>query len=272
MSTRSDVRRRAGSMKRQDSFSPAASLLALGKGMWLTLKHFLVRPSVTVAYPYDKSIPPSRAHGRHILNRYEGGLEKCIGCELCAGACPADAILVIGAENPPEAPVSPGERYGAVYQINMLRCIFCGLCVEACPTDAITMTTFFEMTDFTRQGLIYSKQDLLTHPPDLERERFGYRGTPGMLPVGTNEQPGMGSLRGTGAQGDVRGGGGSPDTGRPEGAAKVPVVWLPGDMWRGASDSDVASGPGDMPESPSAGEVDRPDTGTDRTTAGGAST
>lgn len=196
------------------------SLTALAKGMWITLKHFLLRPEVTISYPEQKRVPPSRMHGRHILNRYEGGLEKCIGCELCAGACPADAILVVGAENPPESPISPGERYGAVYQINMLRCIFCGLCVEACPTDAITMTTFFEMTDYTRQGLIYDKADLLTHPPDLERQRFSYRGTPGMLPVGTNEQPGLGVLHETDEVPQ-----------RPD----VPVVWLPESTWRGPS-------------------------------------
>ncbi|HVL80898.1 MAG TPA: NADH-quinone oxidoreductase subunit NuoI [Actinomycetota bacterium] len=191
--------------------------------MWVTLKHMLVRRDVTVPYPYRKREPFTRAHGRHILNRYDDGLEKCIGCELCAGACPADAILVIGAQNPPDNPVSPGERYAAVYQINMLRCIFCGLCVEACPTDAITMTTFFEMTDASRQRLIYDKEDLLTPPPDLERERFGYRGDPMMVPVGTNEQPGIGSLRG-----DLEG--------NSEDNPEVPVVWLPQETWRGAQE------------------------------------
>ena len=44
----------------------------------------------TVTVPYVKDSGPKREkterfHGRHVLNRYEDGMEKCIGCELCAG-------------------------------------------------------------------------------------------------------------------------------------------------------------------------------------------
>src|SRR5688572_32602159 len=69
-------------------------------------------PRVTTEYPKQKREKPERHHGRHVLNRYEDGMEKCIGCELCAGVCPARCIYVRGADNPPDAPVSPGERYG----------------------------------------------------------------------------------------------------------------------------------------------------------------
>ena len=55
----------------------------------------------------EKAPKPERLHGRHVLNRYEDGMEKCIGCELCAGVCPAKCIYVRGADNPPEDPRSP---------------------------------------------------------------------------------------------------------------------------------------------------------------------
>ena len=119
---------------------------------------------LTTRYPKEMREKPQRFHGRHVLNRYPDGMEKCIGCELCAGACPARCIYVRGADNPPEAPVSPGERFGFVYEINMLRCIFCGLCVEACPTEAITMTHLFEMSTTSRQDAIYTKGELLMNP------------------------------------------------------------------------------------------------------------
>jgi NADH-quinone oxidoreductase subunit I len=110
----------------------------------------------------DEKIPkPERLHGRHVLNRYEDGMEKCIGCELCAGVCPAKCIHVRGADNDPQNPTSPGERFGFVYEINYLRCIHCDLCVEACPTEAITESKLFEFSFTNRRDAIYTKAELV---------------------------------------------------------------------------------------------------------------
>ena len=127
-------------------------------GLRVTLRRWAGRGSPP-STRRSTEVKPQRFHGRHVLNRYPDGMEKCIGCELCAGACPARCIYVRGADNPPDAPVSPGERYGYIYEINMLRCIFCGLCVEACPTEAITMSQLFEMSTTNRDDAIYTRDD-----------------------------------------------------------------------------------------------------------------
>ena len=138
-------------------------------GFWVTINKTFNKRSqsgkvVTSQYVKDeggKYERPVRRHGRHVLNRYEDGMEKCIGCELCAGVCPARCIYVRGQDNDPTDPVSPGERFGFIYEINYLRCIHCDLCVEACPTEAITETKLFEFSFRNRQDGIYTKAELV---------------------------------------------------------------------------------------------------------------
>ncbi|MEO9181460.1 MAG: NADH-quinone oxidoreductase subunit NuoI, partial [Acidimicrobiales bacterium] len=137
-----------------------SSPLSFFAGFKLTLQH-IARPTVTTSYPQNKRPKQPRQHGRHVLSRYEDGMEKCIGCELCAGVCPAKCIYVRGLDNPPDHPVSPGERYGYIYEINYLRCIHCDLCVEVCPTQAITESKMFEFSFTNRSDAIYTKAELL---------------------------------------------------------------------------------------------------------------
>jgi NADH-quinone oxidoreductase subunit I len=132
-------------------------------GFAVTLRQIFKKP-VTQQYPeYKRPLYP-RFRGRHMLQRHHNGLEKCVGCSLCAAACPADCIRVVPAENDPENRVSPGERYARIYEINMSRCIFCGYCEIACPFDAITLGNEFELSEYSRDDLIYTK-DMLLAPP-----------------------------------------------------------------------------------------------------------
>ena len=158
-----------------------SGLLKMPVGFTTVFKTFFRKP-VTLQYPEQKKAMSARFRGRHHLKRYDDGLEKCIGCALCAAACPADAIYVEAAENTNAQRFSPGERYAKTYEINMLRCIFCGYCEDACPTNAIILEPIEFPTGYTREGMIYTK-DML-----LEKPAAGGTDTPQVTPPGKFER------------------------------------------------------------------------------------
>ena len=144
------------------------------RGLKTTFARMIEGPA-TLQYPEEKTPVYPRFRGRHKLHRFEeSGLEKCVGCSLCVAACPAECIRVVAAENTPDHQVSAGERYAAVYEINMSRCIFCGYCEIACPFDAITMGNDFELAAYTRSDEIFTKEMLLADP--VERTPLRYEG------------------------------------------------------------------------------------------------
>ena len=142
-----------------------AKVKALVAGLSTTANEALSGKRVTQMYPEEHYTPFPRFRGRHVLRRHENGLEKCVGCALCAAACPAHCIRVIAGENTDSHRISEGERYAEVYEIHMLRCIFCGYCVEACPTEALGMSGEYELASFSREAQLYDKTRLLEPAP-----------------------------------------------------------------------------------------------------------
>ena len=140
------------------------TFFTLYKGFSVTLRT-MFRKTTTESFP---DVPPSvqpRYRGIHVLQRDEHGYEKCVGCFLCAAACPANCIYIEAAENTAANRISAGERYAKTYNIDYSRCIFCGYCVEACPTDAITHGHSIELAPYNINALIYRKEQLLESWP-----------------------------------------------------------------------------------------------------------
>ena len=134
-------------------------LPAIVQGLATTAKH-LVGRKVTVQYPEQEPTlgNPEIYRGVHRLNRDDQGRVKCVACFLCATACPAHCIDIIGAQSP----WSDREKYPQSFTIDELRCIYCGMCEEACPVDAIELTRLYDLTGLSREEMTFDKEKLLS--------------------------------------------------------------------------------------------------------------
>ncbi|WP_456304839.1 NADH-quinone oxidoreductase subunit NuoI [Acidiphilium acidophilum] len=121
--------------------------------LWLTFLH-LFHKAETIQYPEQQPYLSPRYRGRIVLTRDPDGEERCVSCYLCAAVCPVDCISL-------QKTAEPDKWTPEHFRINFSRCIFCGFCEEACPTSAIQLIPDFEMSEFSRQNLVYEKENLL---------------------------------------------------------------------------------------------------------------
>ncbi len=141
------------------------------KGLGTTLKHMAGsigrgKRNKVMSYPEERreDLPVEEGglyhanfRGVHRLNRDEDGRVKCVACFMCATACPANCIHIVGEESPWD----DREKYPAQFDLDELRCIYCGMCEEACPVDAIELTHTYDIVGQTRQEMVFDKEKLL---------------------------------------------------------------------------------------------------------------
>lgn len=136
----------------------------IAAGLAVTARHMagvvLGGKAITVQYPEDQHTPSPNYRGVHRLNKDDHGRVKCVACMLCATACPAHCIDIVGATAPETWP--DREKYCESFVIDELRCIYCGMCEEACPVEAIELTGFYDLTGLTREQMIFDKAKLLS--------------------------------------------------------------------------------------------------------------
>ena len=107
----------------------------------------------------EQGMDVRRYRGVHRLNRDEQDRVKCVACYMCATACPAHCIHIVGDAAPAAWP--DREKYPIKFDLDELRCIYCGMCEEACPVDAIELTYEYDLVGLTRQEMIFDKEKLL---------------------------------------------------------------------------------------------------------------
>src|SRR5947209_12484511 len=149
------------------------TVTSVAVGMRITLKYCFQR-TVTVQYPERRLSLAPRYRGIH-----EFELNKCIGCDQCAKACPVDCIY-IDKSAPRKTDKKTGKAVGGEllrFAIDYSKCLFCALCTEPCPTACIHMGKLHDLSSYTREDVVVEfaeidKQNLRTPIPLwLERNK-----------------------------------------------------------------------------------------------------
>ena len=142
-------------------------LVEIFQGMALTMKYNLrlARPGkpkdlYTEEYPKERPAVAERYRGAPRLNiSPETGETLCIGCNLCALACPEHLIVVTTARDE-----QTNKKVLTTFTYDTSRCMFCGCCEDACPVEALELSQDFELASYSREGAIWDRQMLEEGP------------------------------------------------------------------------------------------------------------
>lgn len=135
-------------------------LLSLFIGMGVTFKE-LIKPPVTVSYPYETLEMCERFRGHIELVANEEGNPNCIVCMMCQRACPSGCISLAG-----KKPEGEKKKVLTKYILDFTKCSLCGSCVESCNFNALEYSKEYNLASRNREDFIF---DLLQRLEDRKR-------------------------------------------------------------------------------------------------------
>lgn len=141
----------------------------IARGLLTVLMHMGRKP-ITSSYPdVIPELYPNTRHRLALTVNPDSGDHLCIACKQCERICPDTCITVVG----------DPEKKGTIkdFYLDHGLCMFCGLCTEVCPTNCIINTVDFEMSEYSREDLIYDI-DKLTLSQDQSRFYFDFKEMP----------------------------------------------------------------------------------------------
>lgn len=121
-----------------------------------TVAQHTFREPITGEYPDVMPDLPGTFRGRLALAvNPESGEHLCISCRQCERVCP-DKCIQIDAHKSPET----NKLELIDFKIDHGLCMFCGLCTEVCPTLCIINTQDMELSEYSREALVYDLKKL----------------------------------------------------------------------------------------------------------------
>lgn len=125
------------------------------RGLATVFGHTFKEP-ITKEYPQDVPHITPLFRGRLALTvNPETGDHLCISCRQCERVCPDKCIEITSQKS-----AETGKLELIDFKIDHGLCMFCGLCTEVCPTLCIINTNDFELSEYSREALVYDLKKL----------------------------------------------------------------------------------------------------------------
>jgi NADH-quinone oxidoreductase subunit I len=191
------------------------SIYQIWRGLSTVGMHTFREP-ITKEFPDTNPNLPGNFRGRLALAvNPTNGEHLCISCLQCERVCPDKCIQITSHKSP-----ETNKPELIEFKIDHGLCMFCGLCTEVCPTNCIINTNDFEMSDYTRESLVYDLKKL-TLSQDESAFYFDKKEIPLPKPKPVKAAPAAGAAAGAAKPAPAAGAAAAPAAAKPATEAKA---------------------------------------------------